>query len=462
MTPETAKLVAQAQQFLSLGFTSANSRDPNCIALLNCVQDKGNAGRLSLLPSGLSFESEGGVLSVHTHEVLHVALQETNYGDVDVPVRIPKPATGEGNSELVRMQRLLVDSRDASRLLGSAGLSDVPRAPSARSEEPVDDTFQLLDKRVIVVQRLVLDGSAHSALLPALSELRFVAPNPDDALEFSLLACNHIKAYWAHRLLPDVRKASGDGGDSIIMIAPVVALHHAQSGFFGAKSDDSGAELALVCLCSRGIAVAHVTASAKAEHGYTIDRWKYVQYSKLSDIVLSCDDALQFSLAFAKGSAWEPYAVYCSSPALRAELCYTLQRVYSKCCSEKHLAPNLFADKFYPASCGEMRLLTQASAEQWLARTGLTCLKFGRQGEPQVRTIKFNAADCSLFWNSDSKKKDPLLLSQVMRARFAVASVCAQVTAAQVQNFNIGQRSPLFDKFQPKCARLLAGVLRHR
>ena len=103
-----------------------------------------------------------------------------------------------------------------------------------------------------------------------------------------------------------------------------------------------------------------------------------------------------------------------------------------------------------------MRLLTQASAEQWLARTGLTCLKFGRQGEPQVRTIKFNAADCSLFWNSDSKKKDPLLLSQVMRARFAVASVCAQVTAAQVQNFNIGQRSPLFDKFQPKCARLLA------
>ena len=126
MTPETAKLVAQAQQFLSLGFTGANSRDPNCIALLNCVQDKGNAGRLSLLPSGLSFESEGGVLSVHTHDVLHVALQETSYGDVDVPVRIPKRATGEGNSELVRMQRLLVDCRDASRLSLSPASASLP------------------------------------------------------------------------------------------------------------------------------------------------------------------------------------------------------------------------------------------------------------------------------------------------------------------------------------------------
>jgi hypothetical protein len=72
-----------------------------------------------------------------------------------------------------------------------------------------------------------------------------------------------------------------------------------------------------------------------------------------------------------------------------------------------------------------MRLLTQASAEQWLARTGLTCLKVGRQGEPQVRTIKFNAADCSLFWNSDSKKKDPLLLNQVVRAFCCCFRVCA-------------------------------------
>ena len=68
-----------------------------------------------------------------------------------------------------------------------------------------------------------------------------------------------------------------------------------------------------------------------------------------SDIMLSCDDALQFSLAFAKGSAWEPYAVYCSSPALRAELCFTLQRVYSKCCSDKYLAPNF---SFTPRAAG--------------------------------------------------------------------------------------------------------------
>ena len=75
MSPETTKLVAHAESLLGAGFSSASSRDPNCIALLNCVQDKGNAGRLSLLPTGLCFESEGGLLHVPMHDVLHIMLQ---------------------------------------------------------------------------------------------------------------------------------------------------------------------------------------------------------------------------------------------------------------------------------------------------------------------------------------------------------------------------------------------------
>jgi hypothetical protein len=35
-----------------------------------------------------------------------------------------------------------------------------------------------------------------------------------------------------------------------------------------------------------------------------------------------------------------------------------------------------------------------------------------------------------------------------------------QLTQAQVQNFNIGQRSPLFDKFQPKYALAVAAAAR--
>ena len=34
------------------------------------------------------------------------------------------------------------------------------------------------------------------------------------------------------------------------------------------------------------------------------------------------------------------------------------------------------------------------------------------------------------------------------------------ITSFQVQNFNIGQRSPLFDKFQPKCALASAAAAR--
>ncbi len=429
MSPETAKLVAQAEQLLSAGFVGANPRDPNCIALLSCVQDKGNAGRLSLLPSGLSFESEGGQLHVPMHDLLHVSLQDANYGDVDVPLRVPKSELSVGgNSEIARMQRLLVDSRDASRLLGgSVNLSDgAPRAPSAKKlEQPEeDDTFQHLEKRVVVVQRLLLDGAAHSAMLPALAELRFVAANPNDALEFCLIASSRIGAHWAHKLLPDARRASGSGSDSISMVAPVVALHRAQGGFFGGKGDDATEELALLCACSKGIAVASVSAAAKAEHGYAIDKWRFVEYTKLSDILLSPDDPLQFSLACAKGCAWEPLAIYAGSPALRLQLCSTLQRLYSVCCSGRYLAPNLLAERLYAASWSEVRALTQSSAEQWLSQTGLPCLKFGRQGEPQVRVIKLNAADSSLYWNSGSKKKDPLCLAQVFFPRIFEAQ-CA-------------------------------------
>jgi hypothetical protein len=423
MSPETAKLVAHAEQLLSVGFVGANPRDPNCIALLSCVQDKGNAGRLSLLPSGLSFESEGGLLHVPMYDVLHLSLQDANFGDVDVPLRVPKGelAVGGNNSEIARMQRLLVDSRDASRLLGgSVNLSDgAPRAPSAKKlEQPEeDDTFQHLEKRVIVVHRLLLDGAAHSAMLPALSELRFVAANPNDALEFSLIAGSRIDSHWAHKLLPDVRRASGSGSDTISMVAPVVALQRVQSGFFGGKGDDATEELALLCACSKGIAVASVTAAAKAEHGYVIDKWRFVEYTKLSDVLLSPDDPLQMSLSCAKGCAWEPLAIYAVSPSQRLQLCSTLQRMYSICCSGRYLAPNLLADSLYAASWSEVRPLTLSSAEQWLSRTGLPCLKFGRQGEPQVRVIRLNTADSSLSWNSGSKKKDPLLLAQVFFPR---------------------------------------------
>jgi hypothetical protein len=420
MTPETAKLVAQAEQLLAVGFTGANSRDPNCLALLDCVLDKGNAGRLSLLPTGLSFDSEGSLLNVHMHDLLHVSLQETNHSDVALPLSIPKSVRiVEAKGELVRMQRLLVESRDASRLLGgSSSLSDSnPIAPSAKLEEiAVDDTFLLLEKRVVVVQRLVLDGAAHSAMVPALSELRFVTSDPNDALEFSILLCGHLKAYWAQKIMADVRKASGTSNDTISLLAPVVALQHTQGGFFGGKSDDVTQEIALVCVCSKGIVVGTITLSSKVEQGYVIDKWRFVDYTKLGDITLSCDDPLEFSLTFAKGSAWEPFKLFAGSPTLRWELCSTIQRKYHACCSGKYLAPNLFAEKLYPASWAEMRALTQSSAEMWLSRTGVACLKFGRQGEPQVRIIMLNTADSSLFWNSGSKKKDPLSLAQVAAA----------------------------------------------
>ena len=421
MTPETTKLVAQADRLLAMGFSGMSSRAPNCIALLDCVQDKGNAGRLSLVPSGLTFDSEQGGLTVPMHALLHCSLQERNFSDVDVPVSIISNTlkTGSGN-ELVRLQRLLVESRDATRLLGgSANLSEgAPAPPSAKSDEPVlDDTFQLLEKRVIVVQRLVSDGSASSSMAPMLSELRFVASNPNDALEFSVIVSSRIKAKWAQQLLADVRKACGNGKETILMTVPVVALLPVQSGFFGKGGDDLTEEMSLICICSKGIAVCHVAAAVKAEHGYAMDKWRFVEYSKLSDISLSLDDPQQFSFAFAKGSAWDPVVIHAGSPTLRWELCSTVQRLYSECCSGSYLARNLFAEKFYPASWSEMRPLTQSSAELWLSRTGLPCLKFGRQGEPQVRVIKLNTADSSLNWNSSSKKKDPLLLGQV-RARF--------------------------------------------
>ena len=76
MTPETSKLVAHAEHLLNTGFGSQSLRDPNCIALLHCVQDKGSAGRLSLLPSGLHFESEAGAVHVPIHDILHLSLQE--------------------------------------------------------------------------------------------------------------------------------------------------------------------------------------------------------------------------------------------------------------------------------------------------------------------------------------------------------------------------------------------------
>ena len=421
MTPETSSLVAQADRLLGKGFSGMNARAHNCIALLDCVQDKGNAGRLSLLPSGLTFDSEQGGLAVPLQALLHVSLQERNYSDVHVPVRmIRKTKTSCGN-ELVRLQRLLIESRDATRLLGgSANLSDgAPLAPSAKIDDPVfDDTFELLEKRVIVVQRLMSDGSAWSTMAPMLSELRFVASNPDDALEFSVIVSSRIKANWAQWLLPDVRKACGNSKEVILMTVPVVALLPIQSGFFGKGGEDLSGELSLMCVCSKGIAVCHIAAAVKAEHGYAIDKWRFVEYAKLSDMILSLDDPQQLSFVFAKGSAWDPVAIHAGSPTVRWELCSTVQRMYSECCSGSYLARNLFADKFYPASWAEIRALTQSTAELWLSRTGLPCLKFGRQGEPQVRVIKLNTADSSLNWNSSSKKKDPLLLGQV-RARLA-------------------------------------------
>jgi hypothetical protein len=432
MSPETTKLVAHAEMLLGAGFSSASSRDPNCIALLNCVQDKGNAGRLSLLPTGLCFESEGGLLHVPMHDVLHITLQEANHSDVDVPLQIPKGSRYVvSNIELLRLQRLLVECRDSTRLMGgSANLSGAPEVPSAAAlaaaaDDPlVDDTFQQLQKRVVVVQRLVLDGAAHNNMVPMLSELRFVAANPNDALEFSVIACSRISDRWAQLLLPDVRKAGGVGGEGIALIAPVVSLNHVQSGFFGGKSsDDLVVELCLVNICSNGIAVASVVAAPKAEHGYALEKWRFVDYSKISDISLSIDDPLQFSFAFAKGCAWDPVAIYTSCPTLRWQICCAVQRLYCSFCAGKHLARNLFAERFYPASWAEVRALSQSSAELWLSRSGLPCLKFGRQGEPQVRIIKLNVLDSTLTWNSSAKKKDPLYLAQVrVEFKFARAS----------------------------------------
>jgi hypothetical protein len=465
MSPETCKLIAQADLLLTEGFSKANSRAPNCIALLDCVQDKGGAGRLSMLPSGLSFESEAGLLTVPMNELLHLSLQECSYSDADVPVRdnISGRKTDFKN-ELLRMQRLQVESQDATRLLGgSANLSDgAPAAPSAKSESATvaefEDTFQHLEKRVVVVHRLVMGGACHSAIAPMLCEMRFVALNPNDALEFCVLACSRVRAHWAQHVLADVRKACGNGKEMVLMVAPVVALNRASTGFFGGKSaDDLTAELALVCVCGKGVAVAAVSAAVKAEHGYVIDKWRWVEYRSFTDAQLSPDDALQFSFAFAKGCGWDPVALYAVSPCLRWELCCAVQRLFHASCSGAYLAQNLFAEKMYPASWSDVRALTQAVAEMWLSRTGLPCLKFGRQGEPQLRVMKLNVQDHSLYWNSSSKKKEPLLLAQVLRLRLFPSPVCACLTAPsrtvlQVQNFNLGQRSPLFDKFQPKYA----------
>jgi hypothetical protein len=472
MSPETSKLIAQAELLLTEEFGKANSRAPNCIALLDCVQDKGGAGRLSMLPSGLLFESEAGLLSVPVNELLHLSLQECSYSDAEVPVRdnISGRKTDFKN-ELLRMQRLQVESQDATRLLGgSANLSGgAPAAPSAKSEAATevecDDTFKHLEKRVVVVQRLVVGGACHSAMAPMLCEMRFVALNPNDALEFCLLACSRVRAHWAQHVLADVRKACGNVKETVLMAAPVVALNRTATGFFGGKSaDDLTAELALVCVCGKGVAVAAISAAVKAEHGFVIDKWRWVEYRSFTDVQLSQDDALQFSFAFAKGCAWDPVALYAVSPCLRWELCCAVQRLFHSSCSGVYLAQNLFAEKLYPASWSDVRALTQPVAELWLSRTGLPCLKFGRQGEPQVRVMRLNVQDHSLYWNSSSKKKEPLLLAQVLGLRFPCT--CARTphrTVLQVQNFNLGQRSPLFDKFQPKYAssrRRHGGVLR--
>jgi len=278
MSPETSKLVAQAELLLAEGFSKANSRAPNCIALLDCVQDKGGAGRLSMLPSGLSFESEAGLLTVPVNEILHLSLQECSYSDAEVPVRenISGRKTDFKN-ELLRMQRLQLESQDATRLLGgSANLSDgAPAAPSAKleaaTEVEFEDTFKHLEKRVVVVQRLLVGGACHSAMAPMLCEMRFVAVNPNDALEFCVLACSRVRAHWSQHVLADVRKACGNGKETVLMAAPVVALNHAATGFFGGKStDDLTAELSLVCVCGKGVAVAAVSAAVKAEHGYVM------------------------------------------------------------------------------------------------------------------------------------------------------------------------------------------------
>jgi hypothetical protein len=400
-----------------MGRASANTRATDSLAILDCVQDKGNAGRLSLSPSGLTFQSEQRLLNIPLHELISSSLQESNHGDVEVPLHISSTNHCAGSTEeLLRLKKLLQESRDATRLMGgSVNLSDgAPAVPSARREGAiVDDTFQHTDKRVFVVHRLALDGAAHNTLAPILSELRFVASDPNDALEFSIIVSSRLKAFWASRLLPAVHKASGNSSEIIIATAPVVALMPGQSGFFGAKSaDELIPELSILCICSKGIAVGHVVVAVKLEHGYVIDKWRFVEYSTLSDLSLSLDDPLQLTFAFAKGSAWDPIAVLTSNPSLRWELCCTVQRLYNASCSGKYIARNLFAEKFHPASWAEVRSLTNASAELWLSRTGLPCLKFGRQGEPQIRVIKLNTADSTLYWNS-SKKKDPLLLSQV-------------------------------------------------
>jgi hypothetical protein len=419
MTPETSKLVAHAEHLLSAGFSSVSTRDPNCIALLNCVHDKGNAGRLSLLPSGLSFEGEGGggVLQVPMHDLLHVSLQETNHSDVDVPLQIPASSRNVvSDSEPQRMQRLLVECKDATRLMGgSANLSGAPDQQKAAADLPdADDAFQQLQKRVVVVQCLIFDGFARNNLVPVLSELRFVAPNPNDALEFSIIASSRVKARWAQQVLADVRKVSANSSENISMVAPVVSLNHAQSGFFGGKNtEDLIEELSLVCVCSKGVAVASLAVNLKAEHGYAIEKWRFVDYPKLSDISLSCDDPLQMAFAFAKGSSWCPAVIYASCPTVRWEICSAVQRLYCTACSGRYLAQALLAEKLYPASWGEVRALTQSSAELWLSRAGLPCLKFGRQGEPQVRIIRLNVIDFSLNWNSSDKKKEPLYLAQV-------------------------------------------------
>jgi hypothetical protein len=198
------------------------------------------------------------------------------------------------------------------------------------------------------------------------------------------------------------------------MVAPVVSLNHVQSGFFGAKStDDLIEELSLVSICSKGVAVANVAVNPKAEHGYALEKWRFVEYPKFSDISLSSDDPLQMAFSFTKGSAWDPVTIYTSCPTVRWEICSALQRYYCAVCAGRYLAQALFAEKLYPASWGELRALTHASAELWLSRSGLPCLKFGRQGEPQVRIIRLNVVDCSLNWNSSAKKKEPLYLAQV-------------------------------------------------